>query len=280
MTMKVLVTGSEGLVGKAVCRALLANGHSFSGFDRTTSGDILDQKSLFHAAGSCDSVIHSAALLGVPGQTPQQIMAVNLQGTWNLLLAAKNAGIDKLVFLSSVDVLGVFKGERIPDFLPLDESHPCYPGTGYAISKCLGEEMCRLFTQANAMTITCLRPPGVWDTSTYEWVVAERHKRPSFEWDPFWEYGAFIDVRDLAAACLSALKDSITGFHSVFVSSDDITTSGRSSIELCQQLHPEVNWRGGSEYDEKPYRTLLNNNLAKQVLNWNPVHSWSNFDNR
>ncbi len=200
------MTGSEGLVGKAVCRALLANGHSFSGFDRTTSGDILDQKSLFHAAGSCDSVIHSAALLG--------------------------------------------------------------------------EEMCRLFTQANAMTIICLGPPGVWDTSTYEWVVAERHKRPSFEWDPFWEYGAFIDVRDLAAACLSALKDSITGFHSVFVSSDDITTSGRSSIELCQQLHPEVNWRGGSEYDEKPYRTLLNNNLAKQVLNWNPVHSWSNFDNR
>ena len=208
-------------------------------------------------------------------------MDVNLQGTWNVLLAARSAGIGKVVFLSSVDVLGVFKGERNPDFLPLDETHPSRPNTTYGMSKYLAEEMCRLFARNTDTCVVCLRPPGVWAfPSTYQWVVSEREKRAAFEHDPFWEYGAFIDVRDLASACVCALDPSVAGFHSLLVSSDDITTSGRTSRTLSQDLLPKVEWRGGREYDEQPYRTLVKNDAAKRVLNWQPRHLWAHYVDR
>jgi UDP-glucose 4-epimerase len=276
--MKVLVTGSEGLVGKMVCSTLAEQGHSFVGFDVATSGDILEFRALKEAAQSCDAIVHSAALLGFPGQTPGQIMEINLQGTWNVLSCALANDIHRVVFLSSVDVLGVFKGERAPDFLPLDESHDCYPRTPYAISKYLAEEMCEVFASAHNIDIVCLRPPGVWEApATYEWIATERKKRAAFEWDPFWEYGAFIDVRDLAQACLSSLQAIFSGCHSVFVSSNDITTSGQTSFDLSHKLHPNIEWRGKTEFVENPYRTLLSNDAAKKLLNWEPMHLWSHF---
>lgn len=276
--MKVLVTGSEGLVGNAVCTALVEQGHTFVGFDVATSGDILDFPALIESAHPCDAIVHSAALLGHPGQTPGQIMEVNLQGTWNVLSCALANKISRIVFLSSVDVLGVFKGERAPDFLPLDESHRCYPRTPYAISKHLAEVMCDVFASAHDMDIVSLRPPGVWEApTTYEWIATERQRRAAFEWDPFWEYGAFIDVRDLAQACISSLEAKLRGSHSVFVTSDDITTSGQTSIALSKKLHPNIEWRGGTVFDEHPFRTLVSNEAAKRLLNWEPAHLWSHF---
>ena len=62
--MKVLVTGSEGLVGNAICEALQAAGHEFEGFDRARSQDILNIAPLEASARSCDAVVHCAALLG------------------------------------------------------------------------------------------------------------------------------------------------------------------------------------------------------------------------
>jgi UDP-glucose 4-epimerase len=276
--MEVLVTGNEGLVGKAICCSLSEHGHSSVGFDIAKSFDILQPDAIAEAASSCDAIVHSAALLGYPGQTAEKIMEVNLQGTWNVLSATLAADISRIVFLSSVDVLGVFKGERAPDFLPLDESHECYPRTPYAISKYLAEDMCNAFAFAHGKTVVSLRPPGVWEApNTYEWIVNERKKREAFEWDPFWEYGAFIDVRDLADACVRGLEANIDGYHAVFVSSDDITTSGRSSHQLSQKLHPNVEWRGETQFADNPYRTLLSNDAAKQLLDWEPAHSWADF---
>jgi len=115
--MRVLVTGNEGLVGKAVCTSLAEHGHLSVGFDIANSLNILELGAVKDLAGSCDAIVHSAALLGHPGQTDEQIMEVNLQGTWNVLAASSATNIQRIVFLSSVDVLGVFKGERAPDFL-------------------------------------------------------------------------------------------------------------------------------------------------------------------
>jgi nucleoside-diphosphate-sugar epimerase len=110
-------------------------------------------------ARGCYAVIHSAALLGLPDQDASQIVATNLQATWNVLTAARDAGVRRVVFLSSADVLGVFKGERAPDYLPLDDAHPCYPSTPYGISKLLAEAMCRLFSESSDLPVVCLKPP-------------------------------------------------------------------------------------------------------------------------
>ncbi|MEE8556790.1 MAG: NAD(P)-dependent oxidoreductase, partial [Myxococcota bacterium] len=247
------------------------------GYDLRDSRDILDVPTLREAARGCDAIVHAAALLGLPEESPEQIMAVNLQGTWNVLSAGAEFRVRRILFLSSVGALGVFKGERPPDYLPLDDAHPCYPTTPYAISKRLAEEMCRFMSESRRLSVVCLRPPGVWARDTYAMIESERAKRPEFEWDPFWEYGAFIDLRDLSRACLGALTCDMEGFQCVLVSSSDITTSGRTSRELVQLVNPAVEWRGGAEYEDEPYRALLDIEPARKLLDWSPEHTWQAF---
>lgn len=278
--MRVLVTGSSGMIGSRVVADLAAAGHAVVEYDLAKGQDILNPAALLDSARGCDAVVHSAALLGLPEQDDCEIMATNLQGTWNVLSAAQEAGIRRAVFLSSVDALGVFKGERSPDYLPLDDAHPCYPATPYAVSKHLAEEMCRLFAAATDVSVICLRPPGVWTEETYAWIRSARAKRTEFEWDPFWEYGAFIDVRDLSQACLCALTCDVERFACLLVSSADVSTSGRTSRELAQFVMPDVEWRGGAKYDAEPFRSLVEIENAKCALGWAPKHSWQAYVER
>ena len=275
--MNVLVTGSRGLVGSAAVRALRDAGHSVAEYDLRDGQDILCSSTLRAAMRGCDAVLHAAALLGRPGDSHDQIMNVNLLGTWSVLSAARELEVGRVAFVSSVDALGLFKGERAPDYLPLDDEHRCYPRTRYAISKHLAEQMCRLESEAGALSVVCLRPPGVWSESTYGWIQAQRAKRPEFEWDPFWEYGAFIDLRDLARACVRSIECPLEGFCCVAVASSDITTSGRTSRELAAFVHPTVEWRGGVEYDEDPYRGLIDIGPARKLLDWTPEFTWQAF---
>ena len=278
--MRVLVTGSSGTVGSQIVSDLPALDHVVVDYDLVKGQDILDPAALLDSARGCDAVVHSAALLGLPDQNDNEIMAANLQGTWNVLSAAQEAGIPRVVFLSSVDALGVFKGERSPDYLPLDDTHPRYPTTPYAISKYLAEDMCRLFSASTDVSVVCLRPPGVWTEETYAWIQSERAKRAEFEWDPFWEYGAFIDVRDLSQACVCALTCGVEQFACLLVSSADITTSGRTSRQLAEFVLPDVEWRGGAEYEAEPFRSLVKIENAKRTLGWTPKHSWQSYVER
>ena len=275
--MRILITGSRGLIGSRLQSHLQAASHFVVTYDVLDGQDILDPASLRTAAQGCDAVIHCAALLGEPGESHERIMEVNLQGTWNVLTAAVEAGVQRLVFLSSVDALGVFKGEREPDYLPLDADHPCYPTTPYGISKHLAEEMCRHVAASTDLSILSLRPPGVWAEGTYDWIQDRRAERPSFEWSPFWEYGAFIDLRDLTSACEKALACPIEGYRCLHVTSSDVTTSGRTSPELAAFVLPDVEWRGGQEYERDPYRSLIDIEPIQVLLDWKPRHTWRRF---
>lgn len=198
--MKILVTGNAGMIGVAVETVLREAAHEIIGFDLKNGQNILNQQQVRDYVQGCDAVVHLAALLGYSEDNANDVMAVNLLGTWHILTAALEAKVKRIVFFSSVDALGVFKGERQPDYLPLDDAHPCYPTTPYAISKKLGEEMCQFFTNSTGIPTICLRPPGVFDAETYDFIISNRRSNPDFEWDPFWEYGAFLDIRDAADA--------------------------------------------------------------------------------
>ena len=123
-TARVPVTGSQGLIGSVIATELETARHEPVGCDLVEGQDILHLATLEDAVRGCDAVVHTAALLGQPHEAPAHIMKVNLEGTWNVLEAAEQAGVRRIVHLSSVDALGVFKGERPPDYLPLDNDHP------------------------------------------------------------------------------------------------------------------------------------------------------------
>ena len=221
-----------------------------------------------------DGVVHLAAVLGWHGEPAEDFLQVNTVGTWRLLHEARRQSISRFVFVSSIDVLGVFKGDRTPDYLPLDDNHPCYPNTPYALSKHLAEAACTDYWTAHGLETVVLRPPGVWSEETYETIKAHRRDDPSYEWSPFWEYGAFLDRRDLASAIERALIVEYPGPLPFGVAADDINSSAGTSLEWAARIHPDVPVQGRGNFEDVPFRTLLDNGRAKDVLGWSPVNSW------
>jgi len=121
--MLVLVTGSTGFIGSHLCRALLEDGHRVRAFRRAQSpllaleglpiehviGDISDPDSLKRAMPGIQAIFHTAAMLGKPSH-PEDMYRITVEGTRNVLAAAMEANVQRLVHTSSVAALGV------PDF--------------------------------------------------------------------------------------------------------------------------------------------------------------------
>ena len=119
--MRTLVTGATGCVGANIIEALTARGYEVRALRRATSkldalagldpeyaiGDVLDAASLRAAMAGCDLVFHAAAIAQYWRNGPETIYAANVEGTRNVLRAALAEGVGRVVFTSSVAVLGV-----------------------------------------------------------------------------------------------------------------------------------------------------------------------------
>ena len=98
--------------------------------------DVLDTEDYAAAARGCDAIVHAAG-----GQRPdaadsgQRFITHNVTGNWNMLEAAHNASIGRVVTFSSVNAIGVFRGEAAPDYLPIDDDHQIRPPTAYGMAK-------------------------------------------------------------------------------------------------------------------------------------------------
>lgn len=272
--MKILVTGSSGMIGQVVCQELQNAGNGVVEFDSARGQDIRNRQHLHNTMSGCDAVVHLAALLGEENETQEQIMSVNLVGTGNVLQAAQAANVQRVVFFSSLEALGIFRGERAPDYLPIDNEHRAYPQSPYALSKILAEQKCRQWTNRSGITSICLRLPGVFNVETYDFIRQARRENPEFEWSPFWQYGAFLDVRDAASAAICALSCEFSGHITLNLCADDISSATQSSRELAQFVFPDVEWRGGAEYEAQPFKALVENRRAKEILGWQPNYRW------
>lgn len=145
-----LLTGGTGFVGSAVARALVARGHSLrllvrpgsdrrliEGLGTPMLGDLRDAESLAHAVAGCRYVVHVAADYRLWVPDPAAMMQANVEGTTALLRAAQAAGVERIVYCSSVAALGL-PGDGTPG----TETTPVPPGSvigAYKQSKHLAE---------------------------------------------------------------------------------------------------------------------------------------------
>jgi UDP-glucose 4-epimerase len=270
---ELLLTGNRGTIGRVVEPHLRGCGYLVRTFDIEDGDDVRDLATVRRAVRGCAAVVHMAALIDDEAGSAEEIMSVNLLGTWHVLQAAREAGVNRVIYFSSMQALGIAKGQRAPDYFPIDDDHALHASRPYGLSKRLSEEMCELFTSATGITTVCLRPAMVCDPPLYAAVAAARRRDPSAEWQPFWEYGAYIDVRDVAAAVECALRRPLSGHHRLLLTALDAWASAPSR-QLARRLLPEVPWRGGAEYDVEPGRSLVDISRAARVLDWAPRYRW------
>ena len=269
--MRVLVTGSSGLIGSAVVQRLRAEGDGVVGFDIADGHDVLDAPGVAAAAADCDAIVHAAGGHTDTDDPGARYITHNVTGNWNILDAARQEGIRRVVTFSSVNALGIFSGNGVPDYLPIDDEHPARPTTAYGMSKRLVEELCRCFTLSTGIATICLRPPAVLGPARRALFEAARAADPAAEWVPFWEYGAFLDVRDVAGAVFAALRCADPGHLTALICADDVT-SPVPIPELVERLLPGVPWRGPVQTD--PWGSLVRCDRARAVLGWAPKYLW------
>jgi UDP-glucose 4-epimerase len=272
--MRILVTGHRGNVGVPVARQLADLGYDVAGFDRVDGHDLLDLGQVKDAAAGCAAVVHLGALAHDTAGTPEQIMAVNVLGTWHTLLAAEAAGAGRVVYFSSAQVFGTAGGERLPDYFPLDDAHPRRATRAYGLSKCLAEDLCAGFTARTGIATVALRPVWVWQPGQYRQIEEQWRAEPQSEYEPYWEYGAFVDVRDVATAVELALKVPVTGHHRALLCAADIAATG-PSLDMAARLAPDVTTRDTARYRADPWRALIDCSAAQAVLGWRPRYHWS-----
>jgi uronate dehydrogenase len=164
--MRVLITGAAGYIGRQLTRGLegehelrLGDVQPIAGDARWVHLDVTDPKETARAMQGMEGVIHLAIASGHEGDHEddafnQQRFDINIKGTWNVLEAARQAGVRRFVFTSSLMVIW---GYDPPTPVPSDA--PPRPVGTYALTKQLGEVMCEHFARKHKLSIVCLRIP-------------------------------------------------------------------------------------------------------------------------
>ncbi|HEY8789943.1 MAG TPA: NAD(P)-dependent oxidoreductase [Actinopolymorphaceae bacterium] len=283
--MKILVTGGRGRIGSRSVLRLVGLGHEVVSADtaetrgpdvdpREVELDIRDLDAMTAAATGCDAIVHAGAIPGDRGGQMQLVLNTNVDGTLNVLLAATDLGITRIVAFSSINAIGVVgRHGTPPDRLPFDDTHPHRPYPGYQLSKHLGEEACTAFADAYGMTIISLRPVLVTEEHRYEsWRAGNRH---DIDWVRR-EFGAYVDVEDVVDAVVAGLTVEVRGHHAVLLAADD-TGMTQPTAELAAAVFPEVPWVGTTQEEwlaGDPHRGFIDTRGARELLGWRATRGW------
>jgi UDP-glucose 4-epimerase len=280
---RVLVTGGCGKLGRWVVRELAGltgsdagGGHDLTVLDteirepvdgvRYVVGDILDLDGLTAAMRGMDVVVHLAAIPRPGVVSEADTFRINVLGTFNVHEAALACGVAKVVSTSSVAVLGWTYRDRDfeLDYVPVDEDHPVHPQGAYALSKLLGENIARSYSERSELCTVVLRPN--WIAEPEELArVQEQGGRPVTAYDTF----TYVDVRDLAVAYRLAVEKPLTGHHLVYTNADD-SAIAEPLAEAMGRVAPSVSRLEGLE----GAGALISNARAQRVLGWVPRHTW------
>lgn len=277
--MRIAVTGSSGKLGRAACRRLRDGGHQVLGLDRagasgtdftmidfTDYGQTLDGLLGITARHEgLDTLVHLAAL-PFNGLVPDAtVFHNNLISTFNVFHACLRAGIDTIVYASSITAMG-FPFSEPPDYLPLDEETGGRANGTYALGKVLEEAMAgQLVRWSESLSITALRFSNVTQAGEYS-TFAERCGDPGYRRDLVWSY---IDARDGAQLIDLALQHGEPGFEVYNAAATD-TGLTVPSAELVTGAFPDVPLTKvlGS------HETLMSVDKAVQRLGFRPEHLW------
>ena len=270
--MKILVTGASGFLGGKLLPQLTKK-HEVRGFDAKpselsevflTAGDIRDFDSLRDALDGIEAVVHFAAMTAKPSANdPLLAYDVNVKGTYNLAQAAVCAGVKKIVFASTIGVVGCLSEGFVPECVPVDESHPCLAKDTYGLTKHLGEEILKGYCRKHDLATVCLR---------FNWVQDTRAEGASPGGQKtMW---STVDYRDVIQAIILSLESDIAGNEIINIASEN-NWFGVNSLDLVRR-HFQSTAINSTYFAENPKRGIFSILKARAVLNYQPRYEAEN----
>ncbi|MSU45392.1 MAG: NAD-dependent epimerase/dehydratase family protein [Candidatus Zambryskibacteria bacterium] len=284
MSEKIIVTGGAGFIGSNITRELVSLGFDVHVVDNLSGGkkENVDSRATLHIVDLTDLnaikpifkdatyVFHLAALPRVQFsiEFPAESHNANVNGTLNVLLASKEAGVKKVIYSASSSAYGD------QPIMPLKEDMSPNPKSPYALQKYMGELLCKMFSQIYNLPTVSLRyfnvyGPGQSAEGAYALVIAKFLKQIK-EGKTMTVTGDgsqtrdFTNVKDVVCANILAMKSEKVGNGEVL----NIGAGKNQSINTITKLIG-----GPVEYIParfEPKDTLADNSLARELLGWIP----------
>ena len=289
--MKYTVTGGAGFIGSNLVDKLIEEGHEVVVIDNLCTGkkenlnpnaklviaDIsqcrqneIHTNVVIDAIKGSDAVFHLAALARVQPsiEDPVEFNKTNVDGTLNMLLITKEAGVKRFVYSASSSAYG-----NATKF-PTPENHPTDPLSPYGLQKLIGEQYCKVFSHCYDLETVCLRYFNVFgerqSLSGAYCLVMGIFAQQRLDGKPMTIVGDgeqrrdFTYVGDVVRANILAAQSDKVGFGEVI----NIGNGDNRSVNQLAELigGPKVYIEARLE----PEQTLANNNKAKRLLKWKP----------
>ena len=273
MKQKVVVTGGAGFIGSHLARTLKEEGYEVRVVDIKEKSDVRDTEKLREIFSGASFVFHLAALPRVQYsiEYPQETHDTNVSGTLSVLVAARDAGVKKVIYAASSSAYGD------QDTMPLVETMPANPKSPYGLQKYIGELYCRLFSDVYGLPTVSLRyfnvyGPGANPEGAYALVIAKFLKQ-RLESKPMTITGDGTQTRDFTHV-RDVVRANILAAQSETVGKGEVINIGAGKSAPVNRIAELIG--GPVEHIEarlEPHDTLADNSLAKKLLGWEPLVS-------
>ena len=295
---RVAVTGGSGRLGRFVVDELSRHAE-VTVLDIAPSRsphrhivlDVLDLDGVYRALEGHDAVVHLAAIDDAVATTPKRYFETNVEGTFNVLQAAHERAISKVVIASSTAAFGFAADnpDYPPRYLPIDEAHPLNPNGAYGLSKQVGEVVARGFAIRGVTQIACLRPTLIIRHEVVGEVdnmakleAGDRSGDPHYDIsgiaEPFGEslspQRSYVMPEDVARCFRRALEVDFGAFDVFNVAARDTIGPIDSLATLKRELGSLPELRHPERYAADPTASLIDSSHAREVLGWEAKETW------
>ena len=299
---KILVTGSDGFIGSHLVEELLKNGHAVKAFvmynsfnswgwldtfpkdvlseTEIFSGDVRDPNGVREAIKDVNEVFHLAALIAIPYSyhSPDSYVDTNIKGTLNVLQAARDFEIDRVLVTSTSEVYGTAQ------YVPIDEKHPYQGQSPYSATKIGADRLAESFYRSFDMPITIVRPFNTYGPRQSARAVIPTIIMQLLSGKDKIELGSlapsrdFTYVKDTVKAFLEISKSEATIGEEINIASQREITIGELAQELIKQINKDASI-SCSEERLRPEKSEVNrllgsNKKIKQLTGWEPKYTF------
>ena len=296
---KVLVTGADGFIGSHLVEALMAEGckvrafvyyNSFGSWGwldnskvkndiEIFSGDVRDPFGVKQAMKSVDVVFHLAALIAIPYSyhSPNSYIDTNVTGTLNIVQAARDLGVEKVIHTSTSEVYGTAK------FVPITEEHPLQGQSPYSASKIGADQIAWSYYTSFATPVVILRPFNTYGPRQSARAVIPTIITQALAGKKQIKLGAISPTRDF-----SYVADTVSGFiaaakaEKILGETINLGTGSEVTIKETAEMIAKITGNkftiASDEQRLRPKkseveRLLSSNAKAKKLLKWQPKYS-------